>query len=67
MGARTATVCPALPSFQAEIDDLFFELRAIDWHIFIFPTPSVDWICLFKRPGNYRDRWDVVVLAQEGE
>ena len=22
----------------------------------IFPAPSVDWICLFKRPDNYRDR-----------
>jgi hypothetical protein len=34
-------------------------LRAIDWHICIFPAPSVDWICLFKRPDNYRDRGGV--------
>jgi hypothetical protein len=38
-------------------------LPAINWHISIFAAPSVDWICLFKRPDNYRDRGGVQPFA----
>ena len=40
-------------------DDLLSALRAIDWHFSIFPATSLDGICLFKRPDNYRDRGGV--------
>jgi hypothetical protein len=42
-------------------------LPAINWHISIFAAPSVDWICLFKRPDNYRDRGgDRTTIVTEG-